>query len=128
MTDNELYEAALAATAIAHAHHSGVYVGAVLEAEDGTLFRGVNVEFGSYGLTICAERSALASAIGQEHRTFRRIAVARRGGLPISPCGMCRQSLVDFGPLDVIYRAREGLVRVAITDLLPDAFLFDEEQ
>ena len=127
MPDDQLYEQALAATAIAYPPHSGLHVGAVLECADGTLIRGGNIEFGSYGLTICAERAALATAIGQGHRTFTRIAVARADGQPISPCGMCRQSLVDFGPLDVVYRSPGGLVTVPITDLLPDAFLFGED-
>lgn len=126
MTDDQLYEQALAATAVAYPPHSGLHVGAVLEAENGTLISGGNIEFGSYGLTICAERAALATAIGQGHRHFRRIGVARADGKPISPCGMCRQSLVDFGPLDVIYRSPGGIVRVSIMDLLPDAFLFEE--
>jgi cytidine deaminase len=102
MNDDQLYEQALAATAIAYPVHSGLYVGAVLEAEDGTLITGGNIEFGSYGLTIC-------------------------DGTPISPCGMCRQSLVDFGPLDVVYRSPGGIVKVSIMDLLPDAFLFGED-
>ncbi len=128
MTNEDLYEAALSATAIAYPPHSGLHVGAVLEGVDGTLIRGGNVEFGSYGLTICAERSALATAIGQGHRRFRRIGVARADGLPISPCGMCRQSLADFGPLDVVYRSTTGIVCVPVWDLLPDAFLFDEDK
>lgn len=125
MTDQELYELAVATSARAHPPHSGLHVGAVLEAEDGTLIEGVNVEFGSYGLTVCAERSALVSAITAGHRRFRRIGVARADRLPISPCGMCRQSLVDVRPIDVVYRAPQGIVRRSIVDLLPDAFLFD---
>ncbi len=127
MNDQEMYEAALAATAVAYPPHSGLHVGAVLECEDGTLIRGGNVEFGSYGLTICAERAALATAVNLGHRRFVRIGVARSDGLPISPCGMCRQSRADFGPLDVVYRAPTGVVRRVIWDLLPDAFMFDGE-
>ncbi len=126
MTDQELYALALEATAVAYPPYSKLQVGAVLEAHDGTLIRGGNVEFASYGLTICAERSALATAVGQGHRRFRRVAVARGEDLPISPCGMCRQSLAQFGPMDVIYRSATGIVTVPIADLLPDAFLFED--
>lgn len=127
MTDEDLYAAALDATAMAVAPYSKLNVGAVLETVDGTLIRGGNVEFRSYGLTICAERSALATAVGLGHRAFRRIGVARSDDQPISPCGMCRQSLAEFGPLSVIYRSPAGIVSVPLTDLLPDAFVFDAD-
>ena len=126
MTVEELYKAALAATARAHPPYSGLHVGAVLEAEDGTLIEGANVEFGSYGLTICAERAALAKAVNDGHRRFRRVGVARSDGLPISPCGMCRQSLADFGlEMLVVYRSPDGIVERPLHELLPDAFIFD---
>lgn len=127
MTAADLYAAALAATARAYPPYSNLHVGAVLEAEDGTLIEGANVEFGSYGLTICAERTALAKAVGDGHRSFRRVAVARGDGLPISPCGMCRQSLADFGlDMMVVYRSPGGIVERPLRELLPDAFIFDD--
>lgn len=127
MTADELYHAALEATARAHPPFSNLHVGAVLETTDGTLIAGANVEFGSYGLTICAERTALVKAVTDGHRTFRRIGVARADKLPISPCGMCRQSLADFG-LDmlVVYRSPSGIVERPLRELLPDAFIFDD--
>lgn len=126
MTAEELYTAALAATARAYPPYSGLHVGAVLEAEDGTLIEGANVEFGSYGLTICAERAALAKGVNDGHRRFRRVGVARSDGLPISPCGMCRQSLADFGlEMLVVYRSPDGIVERPLRELLPDAFIFD---
>lgn len=127
MTAADLYAAALAATARAYPPYSNLHVGAVLEAENGTLIEGANVEFGSYGLTICAERTALAKAVSDGHRSFRRVAVARRDGLPISPCGMCRQSLADFGlDMMVVYRSPDGIVERPLRELLPDAFIFDD--
>lgn len=127
MTTDELYAAALAATARAHPPYSGLYVGAVLEAEDGTLFEGANVEFASYGLTICAERTALVKAATEGYTAFRRVGVARSDGLPISPCGMCRHSLSDFSPeMTVVYRARDGIVERPLRDLLPDVLIFDD--
>lgn len=127
MTAQQLYDAALAATARAHPPYSDLHVGAVLEAADGTLITGANVEFGSYGLTICAERTALVKAVTEGHTRFRRIGVARADGLPISPCGMCRQSLADFGlDIVVVFRAPEGVVERTVGELLPGAFLFGD--
>ena len=127
MTSQELYAEALAATACAYPPYSDLHVGAVLETEDGTMISGVNVEFGSYGLTICAERTALVTAVSEGHRTFRRIGVARSDGLPISPCGMCRQSLAEFGvDILVVYRGPDGIVERPLRDLLPDAFVFGD--
>ena len=127
MTAEAFYAVALAATARAYPPYSNLHVGAVLEAQDGTLIEGANVEFGSYGLTICAERTALVKAVSDGHRSFRRVGVARSDGLPISPCGMCRQSLADFG-LDmlVVYRSPDGIVERPLRELLPDAFTFDD--
>ncbi len=127
MTAQEIYAAALDATRRAYPPYSDLHVGAVLEAEDGSLIQGANVEFGSYGLTICAERTALVKAVNEGHRSFRRVGVARSDGLPISPCGMCRQSLAEFG-LDilVVYRGPDGIVERSLRELLPDAFVFGD--
>lgn len=125
MTNAELYEAALAATSRAYPPFSDLHVGAVLEADDGSLHEGGNVEFGSYGLTICAERVALVKAVSEGHRHFRLVAVARSDGLPISPCGACRQALADFGlDMMVVYRGPDGLVERPLSELLPGAFQF----
>lgn len=126
MTAAELYEAAVEATARAHPPYSELRVGAVLEAADGSLHAGGNVEFGSFGLTICAERVALVKAVSEGHREFRRIGVARSDRLPISPCGACRQALADFGlDLVVVYQGPDGLIERPLRELLTDAFLFD---
>ncbi len=127
MTADAFYAVALAATARAYPPYSGLHVGAVLEAVDGTLIEGANIEFGSYGLTICAERTALAKAVTDGHRSFRRAGVARADGLPISPCGMCRQSLAEFGlDMMVVYRSPGGIVERPLHELLPDAFILDD--
>jgi cytidine deaminase len=126
MTAADLYEAAVEATARAHPPYSDLHVGAVLEAADGSLHAGGNVEFGSFGLTICAERVALVKAVSDGHREFRRIGVARSDRLPISPCGACRQALADFGlDLVVVYQGPDGLIERPLRELLTDAFLFD---
>jgi cytidine deaminase len=124
LSPEALYELALEATGRAHPPYSGLHVGAVLVADDGTLVPGANVEFGSYGLTICAERTALARGVTDGHRHFTRVGVARSDGLPISPCGMCRQSLADFGiDMSVVYRGPDGIIERPLRELLVDAFL-----
>ena len=129
MMASELYEAAVSATARAHPPYSGLHVGAVLETADGIRYEGGNVEFGSYGLTICAERVALVKAVSDGHRDFRRIGVARSDRLAISPCGACRQALADFGlDLVVVYLSPDGVTERRLGDLLPDAFLFGERR
>ena len=92
-----LVAAARAAAANAHAPYSRYRVGAALLASDGTVFAGCNVENASYGLTNCAERTALFKAVSEGRRSFRALAVA--GGTaksPALPCGACRQVLAEF--------------------------------
>jgi cytidine deaminase len=87
------------------------------------VYEGGNVEFASYGLTICAERVALVKAVSDGHRAFRRIGVARSDRRPISPCGACRQALADFGlDLAVVYLGPDGIMERPLRELLPDAF------
>jgi cytidine deaminase len=119
-----LVAAARAARERAIAPYSGFKVGAALEAADGTIITGCNVENASYGLTVCAERVAMFKALSDGHRGFVRIAVVADTEAPTSPCGACRQILWEFGPdLDVILAnltAITGTHRMA--DLLPHAF------
>lgn len=111
------------ARARAHAPYSRFHVGAALEAEDGRVFAGCNVESASYGLTICAERMALGAAVVAGARRFRRIAVATDVDPPAAPCGACRQLLAEFGlELEVIAAGRAQERRWTLATLLPDAF------
>jgi cytidine deaminase len=119
-----LCEAALAARNHAHAPYSNFLVGAALEAEDGTVYTGCNIENASYGLTMCAERVALFKAISEGARRFRRIAVAADTETLTPPCGSCRQLLWEFcRDTEVILVNPRGRTEVCrVNDLLPRAF------
>ena len=125
-TRSRLIQAALAVQQRAYAHYSQFHVGAALLAASGDIFTGCNVENASYGLTICAERSAVFAAIAAGQQRFEMLAIAARGGA--SPCGACRQVLVEFAPelpillIDSEYPAR--INEVNLRDLLPGAFRF----
>lgn len=107
----------------AYAPYSEFRVGAALEAADGRVFVGCNVESASYGLTICAERMALGAAVAAGARKFTRVAVATEVEPPAAPCGACRQLLAEFGvDLDVIAAGPSSVRRWTLQQLLPDAF------
>ena len=93
--DVRLIEAALTVRHRAYAPYSNFLVGAALQVRDGDVFTGVNVENASYGLTLCAERVAAASAVAAGRREITCVAVASVGGA--APCGACRQFLAEFG-------------------------------
>ncbi|MFU8794752.1 MAG: cytidine deaminase [Dethiobacteria bacterium] len=103
MNNETLIRAARAARSRAYAPYSKFLVGAALLTEDGTLFTGANIENASYGMTVCAERTAVWNAIHAGHRKFKSIAVAADCSPPPSPCGACRQVLWELaGNIDVI--------------------------
>ena len=107
----------------AHAPYSQFHVGAALEAADGRIFVGTNVESASYGLTICAERMALGAAVAAGAKKFTRIAVTTAVDPPAAPCGACRQLLAEFGlDLEVISAGPRSERRWTLGDLLPAAF------
>lgn len=131
MTTNEtlaLMQRAREARAHAYAPYSRFPVGAALLAEDGTVFTGCNVENASYGLTNCAERTAIFKAVSEGRTTFRAIAVVGpQDDLPCAPCGACRQVLYEFGPeMALITPAGAhdpgGVVTTTVGALLPGAF------
>ncbi len=107
----------------AYAPYSNFRVGAALEATSGEVFVGCNVENASYGLTICAERAAVAGAVSSGIRQFRRIVVVTDTEPPAAPCGACRQVLAEFG-VDLVVEAvgPSSTKRWRIRDLLPDSF------
>jgi cytidine deaminase len=118
-----LLTAARKAQAEAYAPYSNFKVGAALEAMDGTVFIGCNVENASYGLTICAERAAICAAVSAGARRFRRAVVVSNVDPPAAPCGACRQVLAEFGldlPIEAVGSQRS--VKWRLVDLLPAAF------
>lgn len=123
MKTEELVSRAKAMRERAYAPYSGFTVGAALVTEDGSVFVGANVENASYGLAICAERSAAVSAVAAGHRDFRAIAVAGPETTVTAPCGACRQFLNEFNPrLAVTYTTPQGVTQTTLDELLPDAF------
>jgi cytidine deaminase len=122
---DKLVEAARAAVQHAYAPYSHFKVGAaVLTAKD-EIFSGCNVENASYGLTNCAERTAVFSAVAKlgPELTIKAIAVLNDQGVPCSPCGACRQVIYEFG-LDaiVVFQSATGWKESPITELLPEGF------
>jgi cytidine deaminase len=107
----------------AWAPYSEFRVGAAIEAADGRVFVGCNVESASYGLTICAERMALGAAVAAGARALRRVIVTTEVDPPAAPCGACRQLLAEFGlNLEVIAAGPTSERRWTLAALLPDAF------
>ena len=121
---DSLLEAALRAREHAHAPYSKFRVGAALEAEDGTVYTGCNIENASYGLTMCAERVALFKALSEGARRFRRIAVAADTAALTPPCGPCRQLLWEFcrDAAVVLVNLDGRTEQCSMSDLLPRAF------
>ena len=121
-----LLDAARKALKRAYAPYSNFHVGAAVLTEQGEIFLGCNVENASYGLTICAERAAIFTAV-QETKgpklAIRAVAVVNGDELPCSPCGACRQVIFEFGEnAMVIFKNQRGYVQQKIIDLLPESF------
>ena len=119
----ELVRRARAVMQNAYAPYSRFLVGAAIEAEDGSVHVGCNVENASYGLTICAERMAVGAAVAAGQRKFARVVVATAIEPPATPCGACRQLLAEFGlDLEVITVGPKSERRWRLRELLPEAF------
>ncbi len=119
----KLLEMAAQAAQESYSPYSGVRVGAALRLANGETVTGTNVENVSYGLTICAERAAVARAVTEFGPKIRiaAAAVANLNGLASPPCGACRQVLAEFMEFDapVVFPAADGMRTMALSELLP---------
>lgn len=109
----------------AYVPYSKFPVGAALLAEDGTVFHGCNVENASYGLTNCAERTAIFKAVSQGVKNFKAIAIVADTEGPCAPCGACRQVIAEFcdGDMPVYLTNLKGdVLETTVKELLPGAF------
>ncbi len=121
-----LLDAARSAATNAYAPYSKFPVGAAILTGDGTVVSGCNVEIASYGLTVCAERNAVFSAVAAGHRQVQAVAVSAPLAPGTTPCGACRQVLNEFKPADsdliVILDGESGPRLTTLAALLPEAF------
>jgi cytidine deaminase len=111
----------------AYAPYSRFKVGAALLTSSDAIFTGCNIENASYGLTNCAERTAIFSAVAMlgPKMKIRAIAVVNSHGVPCSPCGACRQVIYEFGPgATVFFLGLQGWNAMPIEELLPEGFRF----
>jgi cytidine deaminase len=121
---NELFKAAKKAMLASRSPFSKLKVGAALRARDGRIHTGCNIEVNSFGLTICAERVAVFSAVASGARKFTEIAIVSTAEEPITPCGACRQVLWELcGDLNVhIYNVKGRARSFRLSELLPFPF------
>ncbi len=96
ITEEELIARAIAARESAYAPYSNYKVGCAITTADGSVFVGANVENASYGLCVCAERSAIVAAVLQGHRELASVVVVTQSSPPAAPCGVCRQTINEF--------------------------------
>jgi len=125
--ESKLWSAAEAAAALAYAPYSNFYVGAALLTSEGEVVSGCNVENASYGLTNCAERTAVFRAIAEgklsKGVSIKAIAMVNRDHQNCSPCGACRQVLSEFGPHAIVFYESDGARKQAtVSALLPESF------
>jgi cytidine deaminase len=122
---HELIRAADEATKNAYAPYSDFRVGAAILTAKGEMFSGCNVENASYGMTNCAERTAIFAAVANSGPGLEviAVAVANARGVPCAPCGACRQVIYEFGPdATIFFQGANGPKEAQITELLPEGF------
>ena len=124
MLDEELIEKAKKVRQNAYAPYSQFKLGSAILTRDGKIYTGANVENSSYGLTVCAERTALYCAVSQGERDFVKIALVSDRENPATPCGACCQVLSEFNPnMEIICANLEGVVKkFSLGKLLPSPF------
>jgi len=127
--ERKLLQAAQDVRLNAYARYSDMQVGAAVLSKSGKIYPGVNVESGSYGLTVCAERVAVFNAVTAGDRELIAVAVASPDKRIWYPCGACRQVLGEFSPeMTVLAISQTGkVIRTDIKTLLPDRFALDPD-
>lgn len=119
----KLMDCAIKARENAYSPYSHFAVGAALLCEDGTLYEGCNIENASYGLTNCAERTAIFKAVSEGHIKFKALAVVADTEGPCAPCGACRQVMAEFKiPLIIMGNLMGNIKIVTMEKLLPFSF------
>ena len=119
----KLMDCAIKARENAYSPYSHFAVGAALLCEDGTLFEGCNIENASYGLTNCAERTAIFKAVSEGHTKFKALAVVADTEGPCAPCGACRQVMAEFKiPLIIMGNLMGNIKIVTMEEVLPFSF------
>ena len=123
MEPQELLEAARSASQRAYAPYSNFHVGAAIQTDNGTVHVGCNVENASYGLSMCAERNAVAAMVyDAEDCKITRVAVVSPDASPCMPCGACRQVLREFGCKEVVVEGESGARSYPFEEILPHSF------
>lgn len=119
----KLMDCAIKARENAYSPYSHFAVGAALLCEDGTLYEGCNIENASYGLTNCAERTAIFKAVSEGHIKFKALAVVADTEGPCAPCGACRQVMAEFKiPLIIMGNLMGNIKIITMEELLPFSF------
>ena len=121
--DQELYKAAVEARENSYSPYSHFAVGAAVRTAAGKIYKGCNIENGSYGLTVCAERNAIFAAVGAGERELTELCVVADTSGPVSPCGACRQVMSEFKISRIILTNLKGDVKeMSLEEILPYGF------
>ncbi|MDF2571323.1 MAG: cdd [Sporomusa sp.] len=123
----ELINAALKARKLAYVPYSGFKVGAAVQGKSGQIYTGCNIENASYGLSNCAERTAIFKAVSEGEKSLIAIAVVADTPGPVSPCGACRQVMAEFGIDQIVLVNLKGeQQKVTMAELLPFSFVKED--
>lgn len=121
--DQKLYKAAVEARENSYSPYSHFAVGAAVRTAAGKIYKGCNIENGSYGLTVCAERNAIFAAVGAGERELTELCVVADTSGPVSPCGACRQVMSEFKISRIILTNLKGDVKeMSLEEILPYGF------
>lgn len=124
-SNKELIDAAYEAMKNSYSPYSKFSVGAAVLTEDNSCYTGCNIENGSYGATICAERTAIFKAVSEGHRKFTKIAIVSTTHKETFPCGICRQVMSEFMDDDAVIILDKGdgeLLKYSLSELMPHSF------